>query len=230
MSKKRLAVIPARGNSKRIVNKNIRPFCGSSLTEFALDFCQDSKLFDEIILSSDSQNILDLGMCRAGVNCRKRSDELSSDTALITDVIKDLMRGKSHFETCYLIEPTSVFRKQSECFEMVTWFENSAFNSFGSVSPVKSHPDKMISVDSDSAIVGLDKFGLSSRSQDLGSLYEFNGLIYGFKIMDFMVQNPAHIMFGHSGAFVNDRTIFDINNMQEFQEAEAWHEYEKNIT
>ena len=80
---KNICVIPARGGSKRIPRKNIRKLNGIPLINYTIQAAKDSKKFDEIIVSSDDEEILEISI-NQGVSIDKRPDNFSGD--LITKV------------------------------------------------------------------------------------------------------------------------------------------------
>jgi N-acylneuraminate cytidylyltransferase len=89
------AFIPARGGSKRIPGKNLKLLDGRPLISYALDAVISSEVFDKIILSSDSDEILDLGK-NSGVSVIKRTKELSDDFSTLSDVMKDYILTANH--------------------------------------------------------------------------------------------------------------------------------------
>ena len=84
---KRLAIIPARGGSKRIIKKNIKDFCGKPIISYSLKAAKDSDLFDIIHVSTDCDDIADV-VTSLGFNIDfKRTDKLSDDHTPIMPVI-----------------------------------------------------------------------------------------------------------------------------------------------
>jgi N-acylneuraminate cytidylyltransferase len=82
-----IAIIPARGGSKRIKQKNIRPFCGRPIIEYSLQVAQDSGLFGEIVVSTDCPVISALAQT-CGARVIQRPAELSDDLTPLMPVIK----------------------------------------------------------------------------------------------------------------------------------------------
>ena len=85
-----IAFIPARGGSKRIPGKNLKLFCGRPLIIYALEAIQNSGVFDQVIISSDSKEILDFGR-NIGVQVLERKSKLADDFTTISDVVKDFI-------------------------------------------------------------------------------------------------------------------------------------------
>ncbi|GAB1620166.1 pseudaminic acid cytidylyltransferase [Agarivorans albus] len=85
---KSLCVIPARGGSKRIPKKNIRDFCGKPMIAWSIEAALESKLFDKVVVSSDSQEIIDIASRYGAETPFVRPPELSNDYIGTTDVVK----------------------------------------------------------------------------------------------------------------------------------------------
>ena len=104
---KRIAIIPARGGSKRIPNKNIRDFCGKPMISYALEAARDSALFDCIHVSTDSKKIAEATQKEGFDVDFMRTAELSDDHTPIMPVLKYVLeqyidRGK-YFDEVVLI-------------------------------------------------------------------------------------------------------------------------------
>ena len=83
----KLAVIPARGGSKRIPRKNIRDFCGKPMIAWSIAAARESGLFDQIIVSTDDDEIAEVAQSQGAVTPFRRPQELANDTAGTTEVI-----------------------------------------------------------------------------------------------------------------------------------------------
>ena len=108
-----IAIITARGGSKRIPKKNIREFCGRPIIEYSIRAALESKLFDEVMVSTDNEEIAEISkQCGASVPFF-RSAQNSNDYAITADVIKEVIieyekLGK-RFDTLCCIYPTAPF-------------------------------------------------------------------------------------------------------------------------
>ena len=90
---KSLAIIPARGGSKRIPKKNIRPFLGKPIIQYSIEAAHDSGCFDEIMVSTDSEEIAEISL-KAGAKVPfLRSSKNSSDTAPVTDAALEVLES-----------------------------------------------------------------------------------------------------------------------------------------
>ena len=108
-----LAIIPARGGSKRIPKKNIKSFCGSPIINYPIKNALKSKLFEEVIVSTDSEEISQIAKSSGAIVPFRRSEELSNDFASSTAVIKDVIIRLSNLirenDKICCIYPTAVF-------------------------------------------------------------------------------------------------------------------------
>ena len=86
-----VAVVPARGGSKRIKNKNVRPFAGKPLISYSLTTAQKSAIFDDIIVSTDSNDIAEVAREYGATCIIKRSPTLSDDYTGTTPVVLSLI-------------------------------------------------------------------------------------------------------------------------------------------
>ncbi len=118
-NKRILAIIPARGGSKGLPNKNIKEMNGKPLIYWTVKRAQESEFLDRIFISTDSPNIASIcqNICNQSVD-ELRPDELAQDTSSSADVIKytiNLLKQKgAEYDYILLLEPTSPLRKKDD--------------------------------------------------------------------------------------------------------------------
>lgn len=188
----RLALIPARGGSKGIPNKNLQYVGSKSLLERAIDSAKNTNLFSEICVSTDSDDIADLATIHGASVPFVRPSLLSSDTALGIEVIRHAIdfynsRGVK-FSNLTLLQPTSPFRDADDVSSAVTQFESSQFQTLISILDVTNMPLSTLYQTSDfsegSELLNLKSLDNSMKvakgtlRQDFRSLYWRNGAIY----------------------------------------------------
>jgi len=103
-----LGIIPARGGSKGIPNKNIKSIAGKPLIAWTIEAAQQSKLLDDFIVSTDSAEIAEISQ-QYGSKYTQRPKHLATDTSLIIDTLQDLVE-KIPCDTIVLLQPTSPIR------------------------------------------------------------------------------------------------------------------------
>ena len=96
---KKLAIVPARGGSKRLPKKNIKPLIDKPLINYTLEAVVNSGVFDTVILSSDDDVILEIGSKIDGVTPEKREAELAGDKVKVIDLIKQIADRPNYEET-----------------------------------------------------------------------------------------------------------------------------------
>ena len=138
-----LAVIPARGGSKGIPHKNIKPLCGVPLVAYGIASAVGSEIFEDVYVSSDSEEILDVGALY-GAEPVLRPPEMAADLSASEDAMIHALR---HYETKHgtlpygiaLIQCTCPFRKASHIKEAYDiWLESGA-DSIMSVTETPAH-------------------------------------------------------------------------------------------
>lgn len=109
--KKNLAIIPARGGSKRLPNKNLSLLGGKPLVSHSIEAALEADSVTDIIVSSDSEKILDIAAEYDGVIKHKRNEELSSDTSTALELVEHLyLNSQTSYEFITLMLPTCPFR------------------------------------------------------------------------------------------------------------------------
>lgn len=114
MKNKNLCIIPARGGSKRLKDKNIYPLLGKPLITYTIESALKINLFDKIIVSTDSEKIKKIAE-RYKVEVIKRPKKLSGDRAKTESVIFHVLKKlKEEFDYIFLLQPTSPLRDEKD--------------------------------------------------------------------------------------------------------------------
>ena len=218
-SEKVLAVIPARSGSKRLPNKNTRLFAGKPLLNWAIETALESKGVDEVLVSSDSDEIIGLALKYTGVTVHKRSDAASSDLASSFDFLSEILVNHPRNSVVALLQPTSPLRMCSD-------IENALALHLDSHKPVVSVVRNQISpywsfkLGADGELNSLFPDALNKRSQDLSQTYSLNGAIY----IDSSAHYLAEKTFLSSGTLpyvMSEESSIDIDTLEEFDKAES---------
>ena len=113
MKKRCLAVITARGGSKRIPRKNIKDFCGKPIIAYSIEAALESNIFDEVMVSTDDEEIKEIALKYGAKVPFMRSEETSNDMAMTHEVILEVLRvyreAGIEFEYVCCIYPTAPF-------------------------------------------------------------------------------------------------------------------------
>lgn len=179
-----IAIIPARGGSKRLPNKNILPLENKPLINWTVEAALKSNLFDMVLVSTDSQNIADVAKAAGAAVPFLRPSELASDTSTTNDVIKHMVEWIEHkyspVARITLLQPTSPLRNARNIIEAMALYEEKKAEAIISVCEI-DHPIQYCNrLSKNQGMKGFISVNDNRRSQDLEPFYRLNGAIYIF--------------------------------------------------
>lgn len=173
-----LAIIPARGGSKRLPRKNVLDLGGKPLIAWSIEAGLKSKYIDKVVVTSDDDEILGIAK-QYGSDIIKRPDELASDTATSFDAIKHTINNIKKYDYIVLLQPTSPLRNLGHIDEAIELLENKKAEAIVSVCEMDHSPLWSNTLPSDNSMNNFLREGVKNkRSQDLESYYRLNGAIY----------------------------------------------------
>jgi len=180
--KKYLSIIPARGQSKRVKNKNILPLNGKPLIAYTINSALKSKYLDRVFVSSDNTAILEMSK-RFGAETLKRPRNLAKDTSTTFDVIKHAIKNIKGFEYVVVLQPTSPLRDEKHINKAINFLKKKKADAVISVCKEDHSPLWSNVLPKDKSLKGFLKEKIvNKRSQDLKNYYRLNGAIYICKI------------------------------------------------
>ncbi len=188
---KAVAVITARGGSKRIPRKNIKPFLGKPIITYSIQAALDAGIFDEVMVSTDDEEIAEIAKAAGAVVPFFRSKDTANDYATTTDVMLEVLesyrRFGKEFDSACCIYPTAPFvsaEKLKTAMELLTEKEAD------SVLPVVrfSFPPQRSVIMEDGFLKFKWPEHMFTRSQDLEPFYHDAGQFYCLKVESFMQQ------------------------------------------
>lgn len=186
--KKIIAIIPARGGSKGIKNKNRVEIQGKPLIQYTIDEAKQSKYIDKIFISTDCTKIAKIGQ-QLGLSIdHLRPKELSTDTSPTIDTLIYSLNffAEEKFDYVLLLQPTQPLRKVEHIDEAIEKIIPGRVESIVSVNEIDEHPIFMRSIGSDGKLNPLLNTNSTIRRQDLSKLYKVNGAIYINKVEDIL--------------------------------------------
>lgn len=231
METKKLAIIPARGGSKRIPRKNIKPFLGQPIIKYTIDAVLDSSCFDEIIVSTDDKEIAEISVKLGAKVPFMRSEETSSDFAMTADVIEEVLmeyrkRGRE-FDFCCCLYPTAPFISPEMLKKGLNILKD---NNADSALPVVrfSYPIQRALKIEDGRLLMIWPENLNKRSQDLMPAYHDVGQFYWLNVKSFLEQK---VLFGKFTVPIEvpESEVQDIDNEEDWKIAEMKYRILKNI-
>jgi CMP-N,N'-diacetyllegionaminic acid synthase len=172
-----LAIIPARGGSKRLPRKNILDLNGKPLIAWSIEAGLKSKYIDKIIVSSDDKEILDISQ-DYGADTINRPSDLASDTATTFDAIKHTIESVKKYDYVILLQATSPLRNEKHIDEAIELLESKNADAVVSLCEVDHSPLCSNTLNSNLDMDGFFKKLLNKRSQDLEKYFRINGAIY----------------------------------------------------
>ena len=178
MTEKILAVIPARIGSKGILKKNLHLLKDKPLVDWTIQAACDSCLFDEIILSSDSNEILERAE-KYGISKELRNKNLAQDNTKTIDVVLDILKNRENFKTLFILQPTSPLRTKEDILAAFkAYSQDKESDSLISVVEEERDVQKYLSLN-DRYLKGLVNNELPFMPrQELPSVFRANGAIY----------------------------------------------------
>lgn len=215
-NKKFLAIIPARGGSKGIPNKNIMAISGKPLIAYTIDAGKKSKYIDEIIVSTDSEVIKVIAQQYGAKVPFLRPEELSNDTSKSIDVVMHSIdfykKNDINFDYVILLQPTSPLRTFKHLDEAIEKLIESNSTSLVSVCEACENPVLMRSIENEKLKEVISFEGTNLRRQDLPTFYIFNGALY-INSNDMLVNKKKFVDENTIPYVMNKESSIDIDTM-----------------
>lgn len=181
-----LALIPARGGSKGIKDKNIIPLAGKPLIAYSIEAAKKSKYIDSIVVTTDSERIAEVAKQYGARVPFLRPVELAADTSKTIDAvlhaIKTLKSMGENYDTLVLLQPTQPLRTADDIDKAIELYYENHEQGLVSISPVDDSPLLIRSIGADGKLVNLLSQNSTCRRQDMPNYYKVNGCIYINKI------------------------------------------------
>ncbi|MFA7314335.1 MAG: pseudaminic acid cytidylyltransferase [Candidatus Magasanikbacteria bacterium] len=217
-----IAIITARGGSKRIPKKNIRPFLGKPIIAYSIEAALKSGIFDEVMVSTDSKEIADVAISYGAQVPFLRSKENSSDHSTTAHAIEEVLSdykklGKNFTYFCclYPTAPLVSANKLKEAFNILKT------NGVDSVLPVVEFNyviQRALKIDNN-FIKMIWPENLNKRSQDLSPVYHDCGQFYFMKTNIFLEQKKLFVE-KNAPLIINEMEAQDIDNEDDWKIAE----------
>lgn len=185
-NQKILALIPARGGSKGIKDKNIVFLAGKPLIAYSIEAAKYSKYIDDIIVTTDSEKIAEISKQYGASVPFMRPAELATDTSKTIDAVLHAIRTLETMEKKYdvlvLLQPTQPLRTDADIDKAIEVYYKNKEDGLVSVSPVDDSPLLIRTISNDGKLLNLLSQNSTCRRQDMPEYYKVNGCIYINKI------------------------------------------------
>lgn len=223
-----LAIIPARGGSKRLPKKNILKLGGKPLIAWSIEAGLKSKYIDKVIVSSDDDEILKISNIY-GSKTIKRPPELASDIATTFDAIKHSIENLEKYDYIILLQPTSPLRNKDHIDKAIELLIKKEADAIISICEADHSPLWSNTLPQDENMQGFIRDEVKNkRSQDLEKYYRLNGAIYICKT-DKLLEEKSFMLKENIFAYKMDKkSSIDIDEEIDFKLAQLLLEEQKN--
>ncbi|AFI04717.1 cytidylyltransferase domain-containing protein [Helicobacter cetorum] len=214
-----LAYIPARSGSKGVKDKNIKAFRGLPLMAHTILSALNSKLFDEVMVSTDNEVYKEIALKYGASVPFLRSQENSSDTAPtilgLLETLENYSKINMHFNHVMILQPTSPLRDTKDILGAWECYAKNHFQSLASVHKVEINPFLLRTL-KDDQLSSLLRANSTIRRQDIPHFYQVNGAIYLSQTSELDEKTSLNdSLIGYEIAISH---ALDIDNLKDFNE------------
>lgn len=219
---KSVAIITARGGSKRIPRKNIRPFLGKPILEYSIEAALQTELFEEVMVSTDDTEIAQIAQQAGAKVPFFRSEETANDFATTADVIVEVLaayaQAGKEFQAACCIYPTAPFVTANMLSTAMQLLEQEQADCVIPVVKFSFPPQRGVVINQ-GRIVPKWPENMTKRSQDLEPLYHDCGQFYCLNVERFLQQKV--IWMEHAVPLIQEeRYVQDIDTLEDWALAE----------
>lgn len=221
---RRLAIVPARGGSKGVPRKNLQIVAGQTLVARAVRCALAVGVFDEVMVSTDDDEIAQAGSAAGATVPFRRGAAASGDRASSTDVLRDVLSAYDavgvRFDVVALLEPTSPMRTVDDVARTVAAAEADGWDAALTVSEVSRsyHPDKQFRLGDDGDAVFFTDVGPTIVArQQLAPTFIRNGMCYAVRAA--RIREGGMIFGTRARAVVVDRPYVNIDSPEDVARA-----------
>ncbi|MFD0963009.1 pseudaminic acid cytidylyltransferase [Pseudofulvibacter geojedonensis] len=217
-----LAIIPARGGSKRIPKKNIKDFLGVPIISYSIKSAINSELFDEVMVSTDDEEIKNIAESFDAKVPFLRGNSNSDDFATLADVLQEVLacykeEGKEFTSVCCIL-PTAPFVNSEKLIKSFKIYQQEKFDTVFPVLEFSYPIQRALRFEGENIEMVEEKY-LNSRSQDLEARYHDSGQFYWINVERFLLEKK--MFTANSGAIViSELEAQDIDTITDWKLAE----------
>lgn len=216
-----LAIITARGGSKRIPRKNIKKFCGKPILNYSIKAALDAGVFDEIMVSTDDEEIAEIAKAAGASVPFFRSKQTANDFASTDDVIMEVIseyqkRGKE-FDAFCCIYPTAPFLTGQRLKEAMALLNTA--DSVMPIVPFSYPPQRGLIINENGLVARQFPEYATTRSQDLPKIYHDCGQFYACRTKPFLVAGTTDVE-NLLPLVLSEMEVQDIDTLEDWEIAE----------
>jgi len=207
-----LAIVPARGGSKRLLHKNILDLNGKPLIVWSIEVGLESRYVDSVVVTSDNDEILQIAK-EFNIHIVKRPKSLSSDTSSTFDAIKHTINNLERYDYIVLLQPTSPLRRANHIDEAIELLISKKADAIVSVCEMEHSPLWSNILPKDDSMQGFLRDDiLNKRSQDMEKYYRLNGAIYICKTEKLLSEKSFFLKENIFAYKMSEESSIDIDN------------------
>lgn len=218
-----IAIITARGGSKRIPHKNIRDFCGKPIIEYSIRAALDAQVFDTVMVSTDDERIALIAKNAGAEVPFMRSEKTANDYATTTDVLLEVIEQYDKmgikFENACCIYPTAPFVSAVKLKNAMAMLQKDNRHSVMPVTAYSFPPLRGMVIKDDKLEYKWPEYAMT-RSQDLEEIYHDCGQFYAFQVASFIRERKL-VTDNTAGIVISELEVQDIDNEVDWELAEA---------
>lgn len=223
---KLVAIITARGGSKRIPRKNIKDFMGKPMISYAIEAAKESGIFDEIMVSTDDKEIAEISIKYGAKVPFMRSEATSNDYATTADVLEEVIEEYENrnifFEDLCCIYPCVPLLNGDILKDAYSKYKNSNEDKLTPVVRFSFPIQRAFRVNDKNLLEYIDPISAKMRSQDLEPMYHDAGMFYFHKSNNIRCESSA--MFE-----LEEHLVQDIDNLEDWKMAEIKYKILKGL-
>jgi N-acylneuraminate cytidylyltransferase len=222
-NQKVVAIITARGGSKLIPRKNIKPFLGQPIIKYSIEAAIRSNLFSEVMVSTDDKEIAEISIKYGAkvpfFRSAKNSDDHTSTADVIVEVLLEYKERGKEFDYAFCIYPTAPFVTVAKLKEALQLLENSGADSVLPVTCFNYPIQRGLKIEKDGRLKMIWPENMNASSQDLIPVYHDCGQFYCLKVTNFLSQKK---LFAENTRpiIVSELEVQDIDNEEDWKMAE----------
>jgi pseudaminic acid cytidylyltransferase len=217
---RRLAIIPARGGSKRLPRKNILPFLGRPIISHTIDAATASCCFTRILVSTEDAEIADAARA-AGAEVHERNPALATDSVTLTDVCLDILASEERdgrvYATFACLYATAPLRNAEDIATVVTLAEQPDTDFALAVTSYSLPPHQALRIAPDGALTPMWPDLVNQRADTIGPLVVDNGSTYAAKTVAFRRHRTfygpnfaGHLMARERSVDIDEQADYDL--------------------
>jgi len=220
---KNIAIIPARGGSKRIPGKNKKNFLGKPIISYSIEAALKCKLFDEVMVSTDDKEIAEIAIQYGAkvpfYRSKKTADDFAALVEVLLEVVGEYESKKKNFKNICCILPTAPFITSKRIKEAFNLLNNKNYLSILPVLEFSYPIQRSLVKNLDGNVKMTWPEHLNTRSQDLEKHYHDSGQFYWIK--NSALRNEETLLTSYNGIIeLSQLEVQDIDTLDDWRNAE----------